>query len=200
MSWNQNELTETDDLQIINHILNGEVNQYEILVNRYKDYVMKIVSSHVHYDQAAETCHDVFVRAYQSLPQFKHKGSFKSWISRIAIRTCHDYWRIRYRSRELSMTTLGTSHTDWIDQVVTDQSKEQYERFSRQKEARDVIEWALSHLSAQERMVLELVSLKGYSVKEAARLLGWSSINVKVRAFRARGKLKKLLEDPGKDI
>jgi len=199
MSWNQDELTETDDLQIINHILDGEVNQYEILVNRYKGYVMKIVSSHVHYDQAAETCHDVFVRAYQSLPQFKHKGSFKSWISRIAIRTCHDYWRTRYRSRELSMTTLGTYHTDWIDQVVTDQSKEQYERFSRQKEAREVLEWALSHLSAQERMVLELVSLKEYSVKEAARLLGWSSANVKVRAFRARGKLKKLLEKLDKD-
>jgi RNA polymerase sigma-70 factor (ECF subfamily) len=98
------------------------------------------------------------------------------------------------------MTTLGTSHTDWIDQVVTDQSKEQYERFSRQKEARDALEWALSHLSTRERMVLELVSLKEYSVKEAARLLGWSSANVKVRAFRARGKLKKLFEDSGKDI
>ncbi len=57
----------------------------------------------------------------------------------------------------------------------------------------EVLEWALGKLSAEDRMVLELVYLEGLSCKEAAKQLGWTLANVKVRSFRSRNKLKKLL-------
>jgi RNA polymerase sigma-70 factor (ECF subfamily) len=60
-------------------------------------------------------------------------------------------------------------------------------------EAREILNWALGKLSAGDRMVLELVYLEGLSVQETAELLGWSKANVKVRSFRARMKLEKLL-------
>ncbi len=59
--------------------------------------------------------------------------------------------------------------------------------------ARETLEWALNRLSAEDRMVVELVYLEEFSGKEAATLLGWSVANVKVRVFRARKKLQKLL-------
>ena len=62
------------------------------------------------------------------------------------------------------------------------------------KEAGELLDWALSRLSAENRMVLELLYLEGLSVKEAADLLGWSVANVKVRAFRSRRILEKLLK------
>ena len=62
-----------------------------------------------------------------------------------------------------------------------------------QQEAREVLDWALNKLSAEDRMVIELVYLEGLSGKEAAELLGWSVTNVKVRSFRSRKKLQKLL-------
>jgi len=55
------------------------------------------------------------------------------------------------------------------------------------------LDWALERLPAEDRMVLELVYLEDRSVKEAARLLGWTAANVKVRSFRSRRKLHKLL-------
>ncbi len=56
------------------------------------------------------------------------------------------------------------------------------------------MDWALEILSAEDRMVIELVHLEGYSAKEAGRLLGWSTANVKVRSFRSRKKLRRLLD------
>jgi RNA polymerase sigma-70 factor (ECF subfamily) len=59
--------------------------------------------------------------------------------------------------------------------------------------AAELLQWALGHLSAENRLVLTLVHLDGYSVREAAGLLGWSAVNVKVRAHRARQLLRTLL-------
>jgi RNA polymerase sigma-70 factor (ECF subfamily) len=58
-----------------------------------------------------------------------------------------------------------------------------------------VLKYALNKLSPEDRMVIELVYLEGLSGKEAAELLGWSLANVKVRLFRSRKKLQKLLEN-----
>lgn len=62
------------------------------------------------------------------------------------------------------------------------------------KEASELLEWALSKLAPEDRMVIELVYLEGYSGREAANLLGWSVSNVKVRSFRLKRKLKSILK------
>jgi RNA polymerase sigma-70 factor (ECF subfamily) len=64
----------------------------------------------------------------------------------------------------------------------------------RQRETRDLLQKALAHLSPENRMVVTLVHLEGYSVREAAELLGWTVVNVKVRAHRARQQLRNILE------
>ena len=62
-----------------------------------------------------------------------------------------------------------------------------------QKEAGELLGRALDRLSPEDRMVLEMVYLEGLSGKEAAGLLGWSVANVKIRLFRSRKKLRKIL-------
>jgi RNA polymerase sigma-70 factor (ECF subfamily) len=56
----------------------------------------------------------------------------------------------------------------------------------------EVLDWALGQLSPENRLVLSLVHLEGRTVREAADLLGWSMINVKVRCHRARQKLRSI--------
>ena len=148
---------------------------------------------HVPYEQIEETAHDVFVRAYRSLPTFKNKSPFKNWLSSIAVRTCYDFWRKQYRSRELPMSSLSEKQQHWLETTISDQSSRSFYEQGVQQEAKDVLGWALSTLSAEDRMVMELVYLEGLSGKEAAKLLGWSVANVKVRVFRCRKKLQKLL-------
>lgn len=190
----ENHSRPSDD-EIIRRILDGDVNAFEHLLVKYQEQVLKIVRKHIPYDQVEETAQDVFVRAYQSLPAFKGKSGFLQWLSVIAVRTCYDFWRKHYRTREFPMSTLTLKHQGWLEKIISNHSSRLFNEQNSQKEAREVLNWALDRLSAEDRMVLELVYLEGLSGKEAAELLGWSVANVKIRSYRSRKKLRKLLEE-----
>lgn len=175
--------------------MDGNIDAFALLLTRYKNHVVRIVNRHVPYDDVEETAHDVFIRAYQSLPTYSGKGSVVQWISSIAVRACHDFWRKRYRTRELPMSSLSEKHREWLESVSLNTSDQSFRKRGEQEEARDVLAWALNKLSAEDRMIVELVYLEGLSVKEAAELLGWSAANVKIRSFRTRKKLRGLLAD-----
>ena len=94
------------------------------------------------------------------------------------------------------MSSLGDEHREWLERAASETAS--IEDIARQAEARELLEYALSRLSAEDRMVLELVYMEGLSVREVAGLLGWSTANVKIRSFRSRRKLHKLLKDAGR--
>ena len=79
--------------------------------------------------------------------------------------------------------------------MLSEYAGQNHEEMAQRKEAADLLEWALAHLSPEDRMVTELVHLEGLSGKEAAKMLGWTVANVKIRSFRARNRLRKLLSD-----
>jgi len=190
----QNDPIKSSDTEIVRRVLNGDANAFEPLLIRYKDTVLKIVKKHVPYNDIEETIQNVFLRTYQSLPSFKGESGFRQWLSSIAVRTCYDFWRKTYRSREIPMSVLTEKHQNWLEQVITEQSEQAINEKGSQNEARELLDWALERLSAEDRMVMELVYLEGLSGKEAADLLGWSVSNVKVRCFRSRKKIEKILE------
>jgi RNA polymerase sigma-70 factor, ECF subfamily len=181
-----------DDGEIVRQVVAGNVNAFEHLLKKYQYLVLAIVKKHVPSDQIEDTVQDVFVRTYRSLPTFKG-NSFGHWLSVIAVRTCYDFWREQYKSRELPMSLLTEEHLVWLNAALFDNSNQSFREAGLQKEAREILDWALERLSAEDRMVLELVYLEGLSVKEAAGQLGWSTANVKVRLFRSRRKLHSLL-------
>ena len=89
------------------------------------------------------------------------------------------------------MNRLSAAHREWHENSLSNQSRDDWEALGRRREAREILDWALDRLGPEDRMVLELVYLQGLAVKEAARLLGWSAANVKVRAPRARKKINR---------
>ena len=182
----------SDDLEIIRLVLQGEIDRFEELIARYQQHVAKITNRHVPSDRVAEVAHDVFVRAYRGLSSFSGKTPFEHWLSGIAIRTCYDFWRAR-RREELPVSSLATEHQAWVDHVLAAESDDQFREQTRRQEAAELLQWALGHLSAENRLVLTLVHLDGYSIREAANLLGWTVVNLKVRAYRARQMLRALL-------
>ena len=176
----------------MHRVLSGDVNAFEVLVERYERLVLSIVRNHVPLDEIEDTMQDVFLRTYKSLPTFRNDDGFKSWLCVIATRTCSDFWRERYRSRELPMSSLTEDHVRWLEQAVADQASQAFYENGAQREGREILDWAMDKLSPADRMVLELVYLEGRPVKETAVLLGLSSANVKVRLFRSRRKLHAL--------
>jgi len=184
-----------DDNEIINRVLEGDVDAYEYLLDKYQATVLSILKKRLPYGEVEETAQIVFIKSYQSLPSFKGKSEFKNWLSSIAVRTCYDFWRKHYKNREQPMSSLSEKHEEWLEQALSDQSNEILLERGKEVEAKELLDWALNKLSLEDKMVLELVYLEGFSNKEASDLLGWSLANVKVRSFRSRRKLEKILKD-----
>ncbi|MEW6668531.1 MAG: RNA polymerase sigma factor [Thermodesulfobacteriota bacterium] len=189
----QNDSLNPSDTEIVSQVLDGHVNAFETLLARYADLVHRLVRKHVPSQNVEETVQEAFVRAYMSLPSFREEGSFGQWLSCIVVRTCYDYWRKAYRSREVALSELSEQHQNWLEGVLAAGSVHALHRENARSEAAELLEWALSKLSAEDRMVLELVYLEGLSSREAGRLLGWSAANVKVRSFRSRRKLERII-------
>jgi len=181
-----------DEQKLIRCIRQGETDRFGELIRRYQGHVARLVSRRVPAGHVEEVAHDVFVRAYTGLAQYSQSVGFDHWLSGIAVRTCFDFLRAQKRT-EVPVSHLTSEHHQWIEQVLASQSDEHFRSRARQREAADVLDWALGQLSPENRAVLTLVYLEGHSVREAAHVLGWSLVTVKVRAHRARRLLRKIL-------
>ena len=182
------------DEEVIRRVLAGEVDLFVELITRYQQHVGRIVAGHVRHDMVEEVAHDAFVRAYTSLRTFSFRVPFAHWLARIALRSCYDAWRTVAARKEVPLGSLGDEHQQVADRLLAAESSERFEDLVRQRETAELLHAALAQLSPENRMVVTLVHLEGHSVREAAELLGWSVVNVKVRAHRARQQLRKILE------
>lgn len=183
------------DAVLVQRVRDGDTNAFEYIVERYRDRVFEIVAGSVPPEQVEEMSHEAFVRAFLSLSSFRGEGELGAWISRIAVRTCLDFWRKRYRDRERVESSLTEEELQWLEKTVADRSDAEISAEQSAKWAKSFLEKGLERLSAKDRMVLQLVHIEELSIKEAASLLGCSTVSVKVRALRARRKLRAFLKE-----
>jgi RNA polymerase sigma-70 factor (ECF subfamily) len=183
------------DDEIVSRVLDGNTDAFETFLFRYGALVQTIAKRHVPVQDVEDTAQEAFIRAFQSLPSYSGRGGgFKSWLSSIAVRTCYDYWRKAYRCREIPISSITDAHLNWLETVFSEESRQSLLEKGSREEAGELLEWALGKLTAEDRMVIELVYLEGLSGRETAGLLGWSLANVKVRSFRARKKMENNLK------
>lgn len=173
------------DESLVERTLNGSHDAFSALVRRHKQRVIMLVARFSRdKDDLDDISQDVFIKAYENLRSFRGESPFEHWLVRIAVRTCYDL--LRKRKHERMNVPLERAHLDVADTIARPDGPK--------AQAADLIQWGLSRLKADERLVITLLELEEKSVKEVADWTGWSEANVKVRAFRARQKLKKLLE------
>lgn len=182
------------DEELIRLVLAGDDELFEELILLHRDHVSRIVGGHVPQELVREASHEVFVKAYTALAAYAFEKPFAHWLATIAIHHCYDKWRQESVRKEISISGPGKDPHQWVDRLLAAESGERFATTVRQHDATAVLHWALAQLLAENRMVVTLVHLDGYSVREAAELLGWSVVNVKIRAHRARHQLRKILE------
>lgn len=185
------------DVEIIRRVIAGEVDLFEELLMRYREHVGRIVAGHVPREMVSEVAHDVFVRAYTSLSTYSFRTPFSHWLSTIAVRGCYDVWRDASARKEVPLSgssEVAEEQQRWTEHLLATESKERFDAMVRQQDSTNLLQWGLAQLSPENRMIVTLVHLEGHSVREAAELLGWTVVNVKVRAHRARQQLRKILE------
>lgn len=174
------------DESLISATLAGDEGAFPLLVTRYKRRIFGLAARFARdSDEVEDICQEVFIKAYENLAAFRHDAPFEHWLTRIAVRASHDALRRRRREKGQS------GFDDYVFEVRDYAAEARHEA----RLARELLKWALSRLKEEERIVITLLELEGYSVREISTLTGWSESNVKVRAHRARKVLKQVLEE-----
>jgi RNA polymerase sigma-70 factor, ECF subfamily len=132
----------------------------------------------------------IFIKVFQKLSQFSGKVPLEHWVSRVAINTCLNQIAAEKARPELRYADLSEEEQAVVTNLITASDELAPDK---QIGARQLVEHLLDSLQPIERWVVDLLYLQDRSVAEVQQLTGWSAARVKVRAFRARQKMKKQL-------
>lgn len=165
----------------------GDEAAYARIVRRYEAIIARQMWRFTRDAQRLEELvQEVFVEAYLSLHTFRGTAPFEHWLRKIASRVGYKHWKHKARDTERREQRVAIQY-DML----------QKKSDATPSEAGEYLYLLLATLPTQERMVLTLLYFEGWNTQEIADHLGWSRSLVKVRAFRARKKLKIKLEAAG---
>lgn len=172
----------------IHAALRGDEAAYARLVRRYEQMIGQYMWRFTR-DRGVceELVHDVFVEAYFSLRRFRGEAPFEHWLRKIATRVGYRYWKRRAKERarpEVSLDAMAVEAPGPADAIDPGWAAE-------------AMHAALAELPPRDRLVLTLRFFEGLSVADAAQAAGWSQAMVKVQTYRARSKLRRVLEQHG---
>jgi RNA polymerase sigma-70 factor, ECF subfamily len=182
----------TDDA-LVSAAASGDEGAFEKLFERHRRQVARIGGRFfAQREQIEEIIQDSFTKAYFALNTYHgtHEASFKAWLAQIAVNCCYDQLR---RQRRRPEQTFGDIEENEAQQLAV-QLRAQPRDVESRVISRDLAGKLLSRLSAEDRLVLTLLDVEGFSVAEIAEMTNWSISKVKVRAHRARAHLRRVLQ------
>ena len=174
------------DEQLVCDILGGDERSFAELIRRHKSRVFGTCSrfardSH----ELDDLCQEVFLRAYRKLSSFRGDAPFEHWLATLTVSVCYDYLRKERRHRENLAFNVETE----------DRRDTAADARARARGAKELLDWAMSQLEPEDHLILTLLELEERTIREIADATGWGESKVKVRAFRARAKLKLIIEE-----
>jgi RNA polymerase sigma-70 factor (ECF subfamily) len=178
------------EAELIAAVLKGDPASFEPLVTRYSPRLFAMARRYARRESEVEDIvQEVWLKAFEKLHTFRGDAPFEHWLARLAVRTCYDFLRVHQRNRETTFSELSDPEEDWLESVAKEPDSVPEESDA----ARQLVQRILDQLSPPARLVITLLEIEERSVKEIAALTGWSVPLVKVRAFRARAEMKRLL-------
>ncbi|MDY0145558.1 MAG: sigma-70 family RNA polymerase sigma factor [Kiritimatiellia bacterium] len=193
---NNDQKREAEDIfvrEAIQSVLQGNIEAFGVIVQTFQKLIAADLSRRLPVSDVQEVAQDVFVRAYRALPGYRGDAPVRIWLLRIARYAAMDFWRKTYRRRDRAQEGLDDGTSLRMEAAHQAQVADQQRDEDAREAARDWVEDALRRLSPDDRAVLTLVELEERSMLEAAQILDCGISAVKVRAFRARKRLKTIL-------
>jgi RNA polymerase sigma-70 factor (ECF subfamily) len=160
------------------------------LVDHLYPLVIRIVRSHLPRRVAEEDlAQDIFLKMFTRLEQYQGAVPFPHWVSRIAVTTCIDQLRAQKRRPEFRWADLSENEAELLDAVMTN---EKDVAANDAMASHELVHKLLDQLKPDDRMVLQLLDMEQKTIAEIGELTGWNTSLIKVRAFRARRKLRSI--------
>lgn len=189
-------MTEEMILSIVRDVLDGDANAFEKIVREYEKNVYSIaLRMSGDREDALDISQEAFLKAYHSLRSFRGDSRFSVWLYRIVSNTCLDFLRERKRRAEVPLVREdGEGETE--DAQIPDESLSPETLLDRRL-TREAVRRGLQSLPEDQRKILLLREIQGFSYEEIGQILSLESGTVKSRIFRARKKLCEFLVRDG---
>jgi RNA polymerase sigma-70 factor (ECF subfamily) len=185
-------MAESPDEQLINQARDGELEAFNQLVLRYQNYIYSIAYRLMGDAASAEdSVQETFLTAYEKLDQYRG-GSFKAWLARIATNTCYDVLRKHKRHNITYLDEMPGS--DYYDEPPLPADEPTPEQAASTGDLNRAIQDCIQGLADDQRAVLVLCDVMGYSYQEAAENVGAALGTVKSRLSRARQGIRRCLQ------
>ncbi|HVV01761.1 MAG TPA: sigma-70 family RNA polymerase sigma factor [Verrucomicrobiae bacterium] len=187
---------ERTEAELIAAVLKGDAASFEPLVEKYSPRVFATARRYARRESEVEDiAQEVWLKAFQKLGSFRGEAPFEHWLMRLAVRTCYDFLRGHRRNREQAFSELSEPESDWLERFANEPETASVDADA----ARQLVNRVLDEMSPPARLIITLLEIEDKSVKEIAEITGWSVPLVKVRAFRARAEMRKILSKLAKE-
>jgi RNA polymerase sigma factor (sigma-70 family) len=174
-----------NDSELISQILNGNMNAFTFLVNRYQKLVVHITGRLIQrHDELEDVCQEVFLKVYQNLGKYRNECKLSTWIATIAYNTSINYLRKFKKGDEVNPDDSAALRN------LTEYRSDDLEKTDLHRYLRDQIELLPVHY----RTVLTLFHLEEFSYQEIEQITGMPEGTIKSYLFRAKALLKEKLK------
>jgi RNA polymerase sigma-70 factor (ECF subfamily) len=175
-------LSEASDNELLRDFLDGNTDAFGQLFLRHKPKLLSVAIGYLKSREAAEdmvqTC---FFSALRGAKNFRFQAQAGTWLHRILINACIDELKVMKRyANYYSIENLAV-----IDEVFVE---------AIDSEVHADLLLAINNLSTDQKLTLYLMDYGGYSIKEVAKICGCAESTIKSRHFRAKAKIKRLME------
>lgn len=187
---------ERTEAELIAAAVKGDTASFEPLIQKYSPRVFATARRYARLEREVEDiAQEIWIKAFQKLGSFRGDAPFEHWLMRMAVRTCYDHLRAHQRNRESAFSEITDEEDNWLERFTAapESASEQADA------AKQLVTRILDQMSPAGKLIITLLEIEDRSVKEIADLTGWSVPLVKVRAFRARAEMRKILARITKD-
>jgi RNA polymerase sigma-70 factor (ECF subfamily) len=172
----------------------GDVSAYEELVRKHQRRVMSIVGGILRWREDVEdVAQQVFLKVYLSIQRFDGRSSFSTWLYKITLNETYDHLRKKKARRLVYESDLSEEQVRHITETAGSTRPGNPSPLALERiESRQMVNQLLMELSPEDRMMLVLKEVEGFSVQEISEMTSQNTNTVKVRMFRARRRLAEL--------
>ena len=187
-------MTEDTDQQLVDRVLSGNKNAFNMLVLRYQHRVAALISRFIHDPQEVEdVCQEAFIKAYRALPLFRGDSAFYTWLYRIAVNTAKNHLVSRNRRPPASDLDVDEAEISEIGSVLRE--IENPEGSLATDKLKQAITAAIEELPEDLRTAFTLREFSGLSYEDITEVMDCPVGTVRARIFRAREAIDKKIRD-----
>jgi RNA polymerase sigma-70 factor (ECF subfamily) len=177
-----------EERELVRLAQSGADTAFEELVRRHQQRVFALVGSILRKQEDVEDiAQQVFLKVYLSIKKFDQRAAFSTWLYKITVNECWDYLRKKKVRPLVYESDLSVEQVSRLDGIIS--ADRMAPGPGERLEVKDLLEQMLDKLPEQDRQLLVLKEVEGFSVQELAEILNLNVNTVKVRLFRARGRI-----------